>query len=77
MKFVAVSVFLTLCLAVGVESGSLQLPNNGLTLSGNANVQFYGPKEDVWAGLSNGKNFKMIQFFGVRYSSSQSHCIPS
>lgn len=60
MKFVAVSVFLALCLAVGVESGSLQLPNNGLTLSGNANVQFYGPKEEVWAGLSNGRRYPII-----------------
>lgn len=54
MKFIAVSVFLAFCLAVGVDSGTLQLPNNGITLNGNANVQFYGKKEDVWASLSNG-----------------------
>ena len=54
MTFIAVSVFLAVCLAVGVDSGTLQLPNNGITLNGNANVQFYGKKEDVWASLSNG-----------------------
>ena len=57
MKFAAVSVFLALCLAVGVDSGTLQPSNNGITLNGNANVQFYGKKEDVWASMSNG-NFR-------------------
>lgn len=65
MKFAAVTVFVTFCLAVGADAGTLQLSNNGLTLHGNANVQFYGPKEDVWFGLSNGKT-KMIQFLDFR-----------
>lgn len=66
MKFVAVNFFLVFCLSVGVDAGSLNLANNGLTLNGNANVQFYGQKEEVWAGLSNGKNVINDSLFNLK-----------
>jgi len=56
MKFVAVAVFLTFILAIGVDSASVSLSNSQLTLIGNARIQFYGPREEIWAGLSDGKN---------------------
>jgi len=56
MKFVAVAVFLAFVLAIGVDSASVSLSSSQLTLNGNAQIQFYGPKEEIWAGLSNGKN---------------------
>ena len=56
MKFVAVTVFLAFCLAVGVDSASVSLSSNQLTLNGNAHIQFYGHREEIWNGLSDGKN---------------------
>ena len=56
MKFVAVAAFLTFVLATEVDAASVSLSNSQLTLNGNAHIQFYGPREEIWAGLSNGKN---------------------
>lgn len=56
MKFVFFVVFLTFILAIGVDSASVSLSSSQLTLNGNAHIQFYGPREEIWAGLSNGKN---------------------
>ncbi len=56
MKFVAVAVFVAFILAVNVDSASVSLSSNQLTLNGNAHIRFYGPREAVWAGLANGKN---------------------
>ena len=56
MKFVAVAIFVVVVLAVGVNSASVSLSKSQLTLNGNAHIQFYGPREAVWAGLSDGKN---------------------
>jgi len=52
----AVAVFLAFTLAIGVDSASVSLSSSQLTLNGNAHIQFYGPREEIWAGLSNGKN---------------------
>lgn len=57
MKFVAVVVFVAFILADGVDSASVSLSSSQLTLNGNAQIQFYGGREAVWAGLSNGKHF--------------------
>ena len=57
MKFIALAVFLAIILAVGVDSASRQL-----TLNGNAHIQFYGPRDEIWNGLSNGKNFVILHF---------------
>ena len=57
MKFIALAVFLAICLAVGVDSASTQL-----TLNGNAHIQFYGARDEIWNGLSNGKIFVIIHF---------------
>lgn len=56
MKFVAVVFSVAFALAVGVDSASVSLSSNQLTLNGNAHITFYGGKEAVWAGLSNGKH---------------------
>lgn len=56
MKFVAVLFYVAFILAIGVDSASVSLSNSQLTLSGNAHIQFYAPREEIWAGLSNGKN---------------------
>ena len=56
MKCVAVAIFLAFVLAVGVDSASVSLSSSQLTLNGNAHIQFYGPREEIWAGLSNGKS---------------------
>ena len=55
MAFITVNIFLTFCLLVGVESASVSLSSNQLTLNGNARIQFYGPREEIWSGLSDGK----------------------
>ena len=57
MKFVAF--YMAFVLAIGTDSGhsaSVSLSNGQLTLSGNAHIQFYGPREEIWAGLSKGKS---------------------
>ena len=56
MKFVAVAVYAAFVLAVSVDSASVSLSSSQLTLNGNAHIPFYGPREEIWAGLSNGKN---------------------
>ena len=62
MAFITLTVFLTFCLLVGVESASVSLSNNQLTLNGNGHIQFYVPKEAIWNGLSDGKkNFRKFQ----------------
>lgn len=55
MALIRVNVFLTFFLLVGVESASVSLSSNQLTLNGNAHIQFYGPREEIWNGLSDGK----------------------
>ncbi|XP_020608984.1 uncharacterized protein LOC110047584 isoform X1 [Orbicella faveolata] len=60
MKFVAVAVFLAFVLAIGVDSASVSLSSSQLTLNGNAQIQFYGPKEEIWAGLSNGNRYPIL-----------------
>ena len=63
MKFgVAVAIFLAFALLVGVDSASVSLSSNQMTLNGNAHIQFYGPREEIWNGLSNGKKL-MIHLF--------------
>ena len=59
MKFVAVAIFAAFVLAVSVDSASVSLSSNQLTLNGNAHIQFYGPREAIWAGLSTGKNLNV------------------
>ena len=42
-----------------------------LTLNGNAHIQFYGPRDEIWNGLSHGKNFVIVDLLPkhlVRYS---------
>lgn len=56
MKFVAVAFYVAFVLAIGVDAASVSLSSSQLTLNGNAHIQFYGPREEIWAGLSNGKN---------------------
>ena len=56
MKFVAVAFYVAFVLVIGVDSASVSLSSSQLTLNGNAHIQFYGPREEIWAGLSNGKN---------------------
>ena len=63
MAFITVPVFLTFCLLVGVESAPVSLSSNQLTLNGNAYIQFYGPREAIWNGLSDGiKDLIWINF---------------
>ena len=57
MKSIVAVVFVALFLAVSVDSASVSLSSSQLTLNGNAHIQYYGPREAIWAGLSNGKNF--------------------
>ena len=59
MKFVAEAVFVAFVLAVGVDSSAVSLSSSQLTLNGNAHIQFYGPREAIWAGLSNGNNLNV------------------
>lgn len=56
MKFVVVAFYVAFVLAIGVDSASVSLSNSRLTLNGNADIQFHAPREEIWAGLSNGKN---------------------
>lgn len=56
MKFVAVAFYVAFVLAIEAEAASVSLSNSQLTLNGNAHIQFYGTREEIWAGLSNGKN---------------------
>ena len=62
MKFVAVAFYVALVLAIGVDSASVSLSSSQLTLNGNAHIQFYGPREAIWAGLSNGKIYDLVSF---------------
>ena len=57
MKPFTVAVLFALVFALGVNSASVSLSSSKLTLNGNAHIQYYGPKEAIWAGLSNGKNW--------------------
>ena len=62
MKFVTVAFYVAFVLAIGVDSASVSLSNSQLTLNGNAHIQFYGPREEIWAGLSNGKIYDLVSF---------------
>lgn len=57
MKFTALTIFLAVCFSSGVDSAARQL-----TLNGNAHIQFFGARDEIWNGLSNGKNFVIIHF---------------
>ena len=54
MKLVGV-VFVSFLMAIAVDSASVSLSSNQLTLNGNAHIRFYGPREEIWNGLSDGK----------------------
>ena len=54
MKLVGVFVFV-FCQAIDVNCASVSLSSNQLTLNGNAHIRFYGPREEIWNGLSDGK----------------------
>lgn len=60
MKTVVVAVLFASILWLGVDSASVSLSSSQLTLNGNAHIQFYGPKEAIWAGLSNGHRYPII-----------------
>lgn len=55
MKLVDVFVFVSCLMAIDVNSASVSLSSNQLTLNGNAHIRFYGPREEIWNGLSDGK----------------------
>ena len=56
MKFVAViGVLVVFCLLPIVDAASVSLSSSQLSLNGNAQIYFYGPREEIWNGLSNGK----------------------
>ncbi|XP_068679467.1 uncharacterized protein [Montipora capricornis] len=60
MKFVAVSVLVSFFLMANVDAASVSLSSNELTLNGNANIRFFGPREEIWNGLANGHRFPII-----------------
>ena len=60
MKFVAVTVLVPLFLLANVDAASVSMSSSELTLNGNAIIRFFGPKEEIWNGLSNGKNFMIF-----------------
>ncbi|XP_027042618.1 uncharacterized protein LOC113670643 [Pocillopora damicornis] len=60
MKPLTVAVLFALVFALGVNSASVSLSSSQLTLNGNAHIQFYGPREAIWAGLSNGHRYPII-----------------
>ena len=68
MKFVAVAFCLAFVLAIGVDSASVSLSSSQLTLNGTAHIQFYGPREEIWAGLSNGKICDLVPSVNIRKS---------
>lgn len=59
MKLVGVFVFV-FCLEIDVNSASVSLSSNQLTLNGNAHIRFYGPREEIWNGLSDGHRYPII-----------------
>lgn len=68
MKFVAAAFYVVFVLAIGVDAASVSLSSSQLTLNGNAHIQFYGPREEIWAGLSNGKIYDLIPSVNIRKS---------
>lgn len=59
MKLVGVFVFV-FCLVIDLNSASVSLSSNQLTLNGNAHIRFYGPREEIWNGLSDGHRYPII-----------------
>ncbi|XP_073257652.1 uncharacterized protein [Porites lutea] len=59
MKLVGVFVFV-FCLVIDVNYASVSLSSNQLTLNGNAHIRFYGPREEIWNGLSDGHRYPII-----------------
>ena len=56
MKFVAViGALVVFCSLAIVDAASVSLSSNQLTLNGSAHISFYGPREELWNGLSKGK----------------------
>lgn len=62
MKLVGVFGFV-FCLVIDVNSASVSLSSNQLTLDGNAHIRFYGPREEIWNGLSDGKTLWFTAFY--------------
>lgn len=60
MKLVAVFVFVSCLMAIDVDSASVSLSSSQLTLNGNAHIRFYGPREEIWNGLSDGHRYPII-----------------
>ena len=54
------TVLLTYLLLANVDASSISLSSNELTLNGNANIRFFAPREEIWNGLANGKNFMIF-----------------
>ncbi|XP_068678113.1 uncharacterized protein [Montipora foliosa] len=60
MKFVALTVLVSFFLTANVDAASVSLSSNELTLTGNAEIRFLEPREEIWNGLSNGHRFPLI-----------------
>ncbi|KAK2553748.1 hypothetical protein P5673_024978 [Acropora cervicornis] len=61
MKFVAViDVLVVFCLLPIVDATSVSLSSSHLSLNGNAQIYFYGSREAIWNGLSNGNRYPII-----------------
>ena len=60
---VAVNFLVTFLLMANVDPASVSLSSNELTLNGDAHIRFFGPREEIWNGLSNGKNFMIFVSF--------------
>ena len=70
MKFVALTVLVSFLLTANVDAASVSLSSNELTLTGNAQIRFLEPREKIWDGLSNGKNFIIFVLVSTFHTSS-------
>ncbi|KAL9966201.1 hypothetical protein ACROYT_G024240 [Oculina patagonica] len=92
MKFVIVAVFMAIVLAVGGDSAFVHsVTNETLIISGTANVttnvQLHVPIEEIWAGLTEGHRYPIINsgdtialrwaYTSGRYSKYWLWCSPS
>ncbi|XP_068679459.1 uncharacterized protein [Montipora foliosa] len=57
---VAVNFLVTFLLMANVDPASVSLSSNELSLNGDAHIRFFGPREEIWNGLSNGQRFPII-----------------
>ncbi|XP_068678990.1 uncharacterized protein [Montipora foliosa] len=60
MKFVELTVLVAFFLTANMDAASVSLSSNELTLTGNAQIRFLEPREEIWNGLSNGHRFPLI-----------------